>query len=839
MIEQGLVKTNFVGRDGFIWWIGQIASDSWKMNIPGSQPGDVPLDAQEGFGYRYQVRIMGYHTADGNELPDNDLPWASVMYPVTAGGNAGSAGATPNIRKGNFVYGFFIDGDDAQQPVIMGILGFNQYTNIFKDSENIPPFAPFLGYSPNVPSYTIKSGSGSDGCKKPKKLTEEEQKKVVGPKSGQWRKKDTKRGARYSTWDGTKWSGWSTARPQGGSQYIKPSKPIGTLEQGSTGGQGTASKNKSLKQGIKKRNMPSPYSCKNSRSAKGVQLQIQNLIQSIQNAQKALKCWKANQLNATYDSITKSILDTQQYAQKKLTEAAEQIAGFMRDQIAAVETFITKKIQSALKKLYFMLFPTQQQTVADAVDTAMDLLACHFKRIANNLFKMIFKALTGIVDRWINVPLCAAESIIGAILGKLMGLINGIVNAIMGPLDAIFSALGSAVDIVGGVLEIIEDILSWLSCDTAPECPTIDNWSVWLGTDPESTTIDFQNIISKVEEFSSNISDVVDPDNFDFDLDVDFSDIFDLNQCNTNPLVCGPPRAVFWGGSGDGASGNVIVSALGDILGVDIINSGTKYDEKAPFLTFVDDCGKGYNGSGTVVTGPVSEGDSGEWFSDPNGTEIGVVGVNINDSGFGYLPTPDGSLGGDGRTWSEYDQTTVRHVDGTWDAPYDGGEVVPGYSGDTIRVPVGCTAEFTCMDGTVHTVYGGSNYKTPCDGVLTAPSGCADTSGRGDYAAMLYICEVEIVNPGFDYEDGDEVVITPDVGAVILPTFGPFGNLVKLELIDGGEGFKEFPTITIDSETGFNAEIRPRLCIDRITDELKVPEVQDKIVSVVDCVGKI
>ena len=46
-------------------------------------------------------------------------------------------------------------------------------------------------------------------------------------------------------------------------------------------------------------------------------------------------------------------------------------------------------------------------------------------------------------------------------------------------------------------------------------------------------------------------------------------------------------------------------------------------------------------------------------------------------------------------------------------------------------------------------------------------------------------------------------------------------------------------TIEIESETGFNAEIRARLCIDRITDELNLPEVQDKIVSVVDCVGKI
>ena len=51
MIEQGLFQKKIVGRDGFIWWIGQIASDSWKMNIVGSTPDDTPLSEQEGFGY--------------------------------------------------------------------------------------------------------------------------------------------------------------------------------------------------------------------------------------------------------------------------------------------------------------------------------------------------------------------------------------------------------------------------------------------------------------------------------------------------------------------------------------------------------------------------------------------------------------------------------------------------------------------------------------------------------------------------------------------------------------------------------------------------------------------
>jgi len=66
------------------------------------------------------------------------------------------------------------------------------------------------------------------------------------------------------------------------------------------------------------------------------------------------------------------------------------------------------------------------------------------------------------------------------------------------------------------------------------------------------------------------------------------------------------------------------------------------------------------------------------------------------------------------------------------------------------------------------------------------------------------------------------------------------GNLLSLEVISGGEGFQEMPIVYIESETGINAEISLRLCIDRVGDDItKEPGVEDKVISVVDCVGKI
>ena len=155
MIDQGLFKKYFVGRDGFYWWIGQIAEESsWVDNKSG-----IPSETNEntpGFGQRYKVRIMGYHTAVPSELPDDHLPWATVMYPVTSGGGTAATSETANLRQGMFVFGFFLDGEDGQQPVIMGVIGYNDYTAIMAEVPDAK-FVPFNGLNPsrgqNIATY--------------------------------------------------------------------------------------------------------------------------------------------------------------------------------------------------------------------------------------------------------------------------------------------------------------------------------------------------------------------------------------------------------------------------------------------------------------------------------------------------------------------------------------------------------------------------------------------------------------------------------------------------------------------------------------------------------------
>ena len=69
MIENSLMQSNFLGRDGFKWWVGQVAPEE-------AQGKQINGD---GWGNRVKVRIMGYHPDNEVELKNEDLPWAHIL----------------------------------------------------------------------------------------------------------------------------------------------------------------------------------------------------------------------------------------------------------------------------------------------------------------------------------------------------------------------------------------------------------------------------------------------------------------------------------------------------------------------------------------------------------------------------------------------------------------------------------------------------------------------------------------------------------------------------------------------------------------------------------------
>ena len=94
-----MMNTNFAGKNGFIWWVGIVENRVDDMGIG-----------------RCQVRIFGWHEENCQKLPTESLPWAQPVIPV----NSPNTFASP--RVGDWILGFFMDGEQAQMPVMLGIL---------------------------------------------------------------------------------------------------------------------------------------------------------------------------------------------------------------------------------------------------------------------------------------------------------------------------------------------------------------------------------------------------------------------------------------------------------------------------------------------------------------------------------------------------------------------------------------------------------------------------------------------------------------------------------------------------------------------------------------------
>jgi hypothetical protein len=93
-----MITEDFYGKKQFIWWTGIVEDVNDPLKI-----GSV------------RVRIIGVHSDSKKLVPTESLPWAQVMLPVTG------ANTTSGPREGDWVMGFFQDGEYSQIPVVFGI----------------------------------------------------------------------------------------------------------------------------------------------------------------------------------------------------------------------------------------------------------------------------------------------------------------------------------------------------------------------------------------------------------------------------------------------------------------------------------------------------------------------------------------------------------------------------------------------------------------------------------------------------------------------------------------------------------------------------------------------
>lgn len=98
-------ENNIFGKDGFFWWVGVVEDRMDPLKLG-----------------RCRVRILGYHLDNKQILPTEDLPWSIPVQPITSAAISGKGSSPIGPLEGTWVIGFFADGKDCQQPVMIGTL---------------------------------------------------------------------------------------------------------------------------------------------------------------------------------------------------------------------------------------------------------------------------------------------------------------------------------------------------------------------------------------------------------------------------------------------------------------------------------------------------------------------------------------------------------------------------------------------------------------------------------------------------------------------------------------------------------------------------------------------
>ncbi len=93
-------QDHFFGRSGFTPWMGICENR------------DDPLKTG-----RAQVRIFGWHTASKSLQPTENLMWAHPVIPINSHDSE-----VKSPREGTMIFGFFMDGEAGQHPVMLGIV---------------------------------------------------------------------------------------------------------------------------------------------------------------------------------------------------------------------------------------------------------------------------------------------------------------------------------------------------------------------------------------------------------------------------------------------------------------------------------------------------------------------------------------------------------------------------------------------------------------------------------------------------------------------------------------------------------------------------------------------
>ena len=608
-------KKNFVGRDGFVWWIGQIApEDVWIENFGTND---------KAWGQRYKVRIMGYHPYSTAELKDEDLPWAQVL---TSAGNSGSQNTAETVRlaQGDVVVGFFLDGQNAQVPMIMGAFAnttqWADLKKLWKESGEPPsPFQVFGGYDKafKEDSYAINKASSNDNTKN----SDLSNVNITQEQANERQQNDTVN--EIHTTDST------------------TGAILNLCDEGPTEG---------IKNDV---------------------LGMVGEIQALKGKMNAGNEFFRDKVKGIVSSTTESVvLKSGSLVSNMVDGAFNQIQPIGKTGLSNLYGGVKSKVLAATGN------PAIAHIAGVAAQTAMlsplqkveNLIGCLANNIVADLGGMVEDILNSVVDNVFNFTNCVGDQVVGAITNGIIGKVGAGMAGALGGLDKIlgfFNPKGFDIEDVirnsGG--SSIAGAVGLRGCNQPVVRDELGPCRYRLGYGPLSSSPKDLDKIVKDANVAAAISAAARLTGFPLDGIEDIAgalDIFNsdmkvpgfksaISDCYSGlPTICEPPKIKIFGGGGSGAEaipffGNIIgdsYNRTGSIIDIRMTNPGNNY-QYPPFVEIVDNCnqGLGAQARATIKDGKVNNiyiVSEGENYPVGDQPELSITDVNIINPGSGY-----------------------------------------------------------------------------------------------------------------------------------------------------------------------------------------------------------
>ena len=591
MLDTRQSNIEFLGKDGFQWFIGQVAPDKvWRT------------EHNQNFrnGFRAKIRILGYHPGEGDAeggISDENLPWAHFLVSPQFGAGNNNTGTSFALQGGEMVVGFFLDGEEAQQPVVLGAF----YANY--NIEDLVSYKEALdkgttGFAPLKIDPSIDMGDHATIVEQKKQLDS-----GVIPTSNETIKDENKE-----------------------DQY--------TIEHHFD--------NKSY-------HIPKPEICDNpKKKSGGIAKSLQKFFDRINSLEKFS--------DGYIDPVLNKIVDID----KEIAKASKEISNGMSGIIRSARFKLFEEINEAVDDAVDFLTPDFLQKQIDA-KKQKDGIYCAIENILNGLENVIKDFLKSLIGNLLNMPLCAAEQFLSGLMSKLTNDIQNMISPLLSSLSKFTGkAMPAFQDMMTKAMTATAAALSLFECEDQKCDANPTDFLTNVGPDPKKV-LDFNNLLNKFTTLSgsglvgkiSDLAGLAFPQVSLIGPNIgDFSGASPLNGlvggCRPqNSKVCGPPRVEIFGGGGFGALADAVINETGEIIGVNMKDFGIGYTSK-PYVSIIDECGNGRGSTGEACMDGdkvmniciLSTGDGylSSGLSDASGVDVigEVVDVNIISTGAGY-----------------------------------------------------------------------------------------------------------------------------------------------------------------------------------------------------------